>query len=71
MKKISLVEIENNFDIKLQEFDIINFEMPEYCTGNYSAVIKSDPDFGLYFDEDQDYFEDCLTFTIIRKGEEL
>lgn len=72
MKKQSLVDIEKNFDIKLEDGDIIKFNMPEYCTGTFEAIVKTEPEYGfLYINEEQDHFEDCISFKIIRNEEEL
>lgn len=69
MKKFSLINIEEDFNFKFQEGDIITFEMPPFCSGDYGAVVKKDPDFGLYIDDDDNYFEGCRDFIVTRNGE--
>ncbi len=68
MKKCSLINIAQDFDISFQEDDIITFEMPSFCSGDYVAVVCKDPDFGLYIDAEDNYFDDCRDFSIIRDG---
>lgn len=69
MAKFSLINIEQDFDFKFQEGDEIIFEMPPFCSGDYQAVVKKDPDFGLYIEEDDNYFNGCRDFSVLRNGE--
>ena len=68
MKKFSLINIENDFHFGFQEGDKIVFEMPSFCSGDYEAIVKRDENFGLYIDEDDNYFNGCRDFEIIRNG---
>jgi len=69
MEKFSLINIEQDFDFHFQEGDEIIFEMPPFCTGDYKAIVKRDPNFGLYIDKDNNYFEGCRDFEVHRNGE--
>ena len=40
MKKFSLINVAEDFNIDFQEGDVIEFEMPSFCTGDYKAVVK-------------------------------
>lgn len=71
MTKFSLINIENDFEIGLQEGDEIIFEMPSFCSGDYKAIVKKDDNFGLYIDEDNNYFDGCRSFEIQRNGKIL
>jgi hypothetical protein len=69
MSKFSLINIETDFGFKFEEGDIITFEMPPFCSGEYGAVVKKDEKFGLYIDDDDNHFEGCRDFTVTRNGE--
>jgi hypothetical protein len=69
MGKYSLINVAQDFDIVFQEGDVIEFEMPPFCSGDYKATVKKDPDFGLYIDKDDNYFEGCRDFVVYRNGE--
>ena len=56
-----------NEDFEFQEGDIIIFEMPPFCSGDYKAVVRRDKDFGLYIDQEDNYFKGCRDFKIIRR----
>ena len=62
--KFSLINIKGS---PLKEGDTIIFEMPPFCSGDYSAEVKRDPDFGLYIDQKDNHFEGCRDFDIRRK----
>lgn len=62
--KFSLI---NMYDIPFEEGDTIIFDMPSFCSGDYEAVVKRDPIFGLYINQDDNYFEGCRDFDIKRK----
>lgn len=64
MKKFSLINIDYDFE----EGDVIIFEMPSFCSGDYEAEVMSDPKFGLYIDQKNNYFEGCRDFEVKRKG---
>jgi len=71
MEKFSLINVAEDFDMKFEEGDVIEFEMPSFCSGDYKAVVKRDEDFGLYIDKDDNYFEGCRDFIVLRNGEEI
>lgn len=47
---------------EFKEGDIIYFEMPPFCSGEYSAKVKKD-DIGLYF-EGNNYMKSCRDYRI-------
>lgn len=63
MEKFSLINVEYDFE----EGDLIVFEMPSFCSGNYEAVVYNDPKFGLYIDKKHNHFESCRDFEVIKK----
>jgi len=63
MNKYYLVNHIVKYGIKdLKEGDIIDFEMPSFCSGDYSAKVEKD-DLGLY-STDELYFDGCRDFSI-------
>lgn len=68
MNKFSLINISQDFQFTFKEGDEIEFEMPSFCSGEYNAVVKKDPTFGLYIDSEDNYFESCRDFIVRRKG---
>lgn len=48
------------------EGDTIVFEMPPFCSGDYSAKVYKD-DIGLYIDHEDKFFEGCRDFSIRKK----
>ena len=71
MEKFSLINIGTVYHIDFEEGDIIEFEMPSFCSGDYKAVVKSHPKYGLYVDRKDSHFEGCRDFTVKRNGEIL
>jgi hypothetical protein len=71
MGKFSLINVAQDFQMTFQEGDQIIFDMTPFCSGEYGAIVKSDKDFGLYIDEDDNYFEGCSDFTVIRNGQPI
>lgn len=69
MEKFSLINVAKDFDFTFQEGDQIVFEMPSFCSGDYTATVMIDPDFGPYIDKENNYFEGCRDFEVIRNGE--
>jgi hypothetical protein len=69
MAKFSLINIETDFNFKFEEGDQIIFEMPPFCSGEYGAIVKKDEKFGLYIDDDDNYFEGCRDFYVMRNGQ--
>ena len=64
MEKFSLI----NIGVDFEEGDKIVFEMPSFCSGDYEAIVKRDPKFGLYVDKKDARFEGCRDFEVYRKG---
>jgi hypothetical protein len=71
MEKFSLINISQDFNLVFKEDDVIKFEMPSFCSGDYLAIVKKDKDFGLYIDKDCNYFEGCRDFILLRNGKEI
>lgn len=71
MEKFSLINVAQDFKFKFEVNDVIEFEMPSFCTGDYKAVVKKDDDFGLYIDSKDNYFEGCRDFIVLRNGVEV
>ena len=69
--KTSLINVSKDFDFEFKAGDVIVFEMPSFCSGDYEAVVKADKDFGLYINEDDNYFEGCRDFIVTRNGKEI
>lgn len=55
-----------NYLVKAEEGDVIDFEMPSFCSGDYQATIKRD-EHGLYIDGRDNYMRGCRDFEIIKK----
>ena len=66
MKKFSLINIEQDFNLNFQEGDEITFEMPSFCSGEYVAIVKKDDEFGLYIDASNNWFNGCRDFFVMR-----
>lgn len=49
-----------------KEKDIIFFEMPSFCSGEYSAVIYKDEK-GLYINKKDNFLKGCRNYTLIKK----
>jgi len=62
---IQLSQQYNGLD-KLKEGDIIQFEMPPFCSGDYEAVVKRDAS-GLYIEHDDNYFNGARDINIKKK----
>lgn len=62
MKKYSLI----NVDFEFQEGDVIVFEMPGFCSGDYEAVVMKDPIYGFYIDKEDAFFKGCRDFSVKR-----
>jgi len=71
MGKFSLINVSQDFDFEFEEGDKIIFEMPSFCSGDYEAVVKKDKNFGLYINSEDNYFEGCRDFIVMRNGKEV
>jgi hypothetical protein len=52
---------------KFKEGDIIEFEMPSFCSGDYLATIYLDTDGDPYIEKSQNYYSGCRDLFIIEK----
>lgn len=52
-------------DIEVEEGDIIRFEMPPFCSGEYVTIVETD-DNGNYIKKKDDFFEACRDYEIIK-----
>ena len=71
MEKFSLINVSTDFKLKFRAGDVIEFEMPSFCSGDYKAVVMKDEEFGLYIDAEDNYFEGCRDFIVLRNGKEI
>ena len=71
MEKFSLINVSKDFDLKFEEGDVIEYEMPSFCSGEYRAVVEKDEDFGLCINAEDNYFEGCRDFIVLRNGKEI
>ena len=46
-----------------KEGDIIYFDMPSMCSGEYKAKVCKD-EFGLYIDESDNFYDSCYDYRI-------
>ena len=44
--------------------DIIDFEMPSFCSGDYQAIVQEDK-YGLFINEEDNYINSCRDFEIL------
>lgn len=56
-----------NLNSIFNEGDKIIFEMPSFCSGDYSATVLKDEN-GLFIPKSDNFFKGCRTFEIIPKG---
>ena len=63
MKKYSLINEKGDFE----EGDQIIFNMPSFCSGEYGALVHIDPSFGPYIPEEDNYFQGCRDYEIVKK----
>ena len=68
MKKTYLAQILQDEPVIFSNItvgDIIEFEMPSFCSGDYLATVYGD-ELGLYINASDNYFEGCRDFEIIK-----
>ncbi len=59
--------VEDDFYKKLKEGDMIEFEMPPFCSGDYLTLVMKDKH-GLYIDKrNSGYFQGCRDYFISKK----
>lgn len=64
MKKDYLIQVLQNhskFLSSLSEGDVIEFEMPPFCSGDYKATVYKDKQ-GLYIKKSENFFKGCRDF---------
>lgn len=66
MKKFYLINLEEYDVLDVKEGDVIVFEMPPFCSGDYEAVVMKD-NRGLYIHKDNNHFDGCRDYEIRRK----
>lgn len=71
MKKYSLINIEQKYNFKFQEGDVIDFEMPPFCSGEYEAIVCKDPKYGPYIDSEDNHFNGCRDWEVYRNGSKV
>lgn len=71
MEVYSLINISKDFDLEFKAGDIIEFEMPSFCSGDYKAEVQQDDVFGTYINAEDNYFEGCRDFIVLRNGKEI
>ena len=49
-----------------REGDLIDFDMPSFCSGDYSAKIFKD-EFGLYINSEDNSLDGCRDFRLKKK----
>jgi hypothetical protein len=54
-----------NDNQKIKYGDIIEFEMPSFCSGEYKAKIYIDDDGDPYIDKSDNYYDGCRDLYII------
>lgn len=66
MKKYYITnEIAKYPSVKFEEGKTIYFEMPSFCSGDYSSKINKD-EIGLYINNsDKPYFKSCRDFEVL------
>lgn len=56
--------LHDRYFINAKEGDTIIFEMPPFCTGDYTATVYIDNDGDPYITKSDDYIESCRGLTI-------
>ncbi len=59
-----LKDVKENYRKKFKAGKVIFFEMPPFCSGDYTAKIYKD-ELGLYINKEDNYFKGCRNFTIL------
>jgi hypothetical protein len=63
---IQLFQHNKKLLIEAKENDIIEFEMPSFCSGDYHAIIYKD-DNGLYIEQTNNHLSACRDYRLIKK----
>lgn len=67
---IQVLQKHSKFLRSLKKGDIIQFEMPPFCSGDYEAKVRKDKN-GLYIYKEDNYFNGCRDFNKKRKKVKL
>ena len=67
MKQYLVQILQNNKKLlsEAKENDIIEFEMPSFCSGDYSAIIQKDSN-GLYISKEDNYLSECRDYKLLK-----
>lgn len=65
---IQLFQEDLNLLKNAKESDVIDFDMPSFCSGEYSAVIYKDEN-GLYINKKDNFLNSCRNYTLIKKNQ--
>ena len=52
----------------IENGDVIDWEMPSFCSGDYQAVVYED-ELGLYIKSKDNYYKGCRDLYIIKKNQ--
>lgn len=58
-----------NNETEFNEGDTVNFEMPSFCSGEYTAMVYLDNDNDPYIKKSDDYSDGCRDYFLIKKEE--
>jgi len=68
MKKLYLFTKDEYKDLDVEEGDSIVFDMPSFCSGDYSAEVMKD-EHGLYIKKSDNYLKGCRDFFVYKNKE--
>lgn len=63
---IQIFQKDKSLLAKAKAGDIISFDMPAFCSGDYYAKIYTD-EFGLYIKKADNYLKGCRNYSLISK----
>lgn len=64
---IQIFQQDKKFLKEAKEGDIIDFDMPPFCSGDYTAKIYKDNN-GLYIKKEDNYLSGCRDYVLINKN---
>ena len=71
MKKYYITNEIVKYNLKIENLDIIYFEMPSFCSGEYYTKIFQD-EVGFYINvSEKGYFKGCRDFEILKPSHEM
>jgi hypothetical protein len=53
---------------KFESGDIVQFEMPPFCSGEYKAIIYIDNDGNPYIEKSKSYYIKCRDYFLVKKA---